>query len=219
MILPQLIMNKENTKALGQDVNEVVLQGVIVHKFVTPAIAILTINTGNSTPVPNYPKILFFGDLREKVEKEFEVKDHVTIVGNIQSSKRKENVKNQVMQSIFAESITATPSVMEKAFGIDEVKNSYKAFSNSFKIAGQVMSIESPAANMVRMVVKTYKNNHISFVKLVHFSKNFAEILSEIHPQDYVCGVGCVQTSKNETEKGTVYYEDYVLLEINKMDK
>ena len=104
-----MIVNKENTNNekgnVAVEVNDVTIQGTIVHKFVTPKIAILTISTGNATSIVNYPKVLFFGDLREQVEKNYEVKDHVTIKGNIQSSRKKEGVVKQVRQSIFAESI------------------------------------------------------------------------------------------------------------------
>ena len=208
-------MNEENTNKVVKNENEVLLQGVIVHKFVTPAVAILTINTGNATPVPNYPKVLFFGELRDEIEKEYEVRDHVSVRGNIQSSKRKPNVKNQIMQSIFGESIEATHSAMQDAFGVDS-KNSYKPFVNTFKVAGQVMSIECPSANIIRLVIKTEKNGHISFARYVYYTKEPDKFLSSVHPQDYLCAVGCVQTSKSEASGDVKYYQNYVLLELIK---
>lgn len=196
--------------------NDVRLKGIIVHKFVTPKIAIVTINTGNATPVPNYPKILFFGDLREKVEKEFEVRDHVTITGNLQSSKPKENVKNQNMQSIFGESICATQSAIEDAFGV-EGSPARREFLNTFKVAGEVMSISYSSPNLVHITIKTLKNNRPSFVRFDHYVKQPEDILTVIKPRDFVYGVGCVQTNRRENSRGeTVYYENYVLSDIAK---
>lgn len=215
-----MIVNKENTNNekgnVAVEVNDVTIQGTIVHKFVTPKIAILTISTGNATSIVNYPKVLFFGDLREQVEKNYEVKDHVTIKGNIQSSRKKEGVVNQVRQSIFAESIERTPSVMKSAFNV-ESEHSHKPFVNSFKIAGQVVSLECPYLNIVRIVVRVRKNGRLSFVPLVRHTRDAAKILSEIHPNDNVCVVGSVQTSKSVKEDGTRYYENYVINEINKL--
>lgn len=195
--------------------NEVLLQGTIVHKFVTPDVAILTINTGNATPVPNYPKVLFFGDLRTKVESDFNLRDHVTIKGNIQSSKKKENVKNQIMQSIFGESIEHTASTMQNAFGI-ESKNSYKPFVNTFKVAGHVLAIECPSPKVIRLTIRTKKNGHISFAKYVYYTQEPEKFLSRIHPQDFLCAVGCVQTSKVANNGETRHYQNYVLLELVK---
>lgn len=199
-----------------ESINEVVLKGTIIHKFVTPEVAILTISTGNSTPVVNFPKVVFFGDLRTEVENNFSKGEHVTIVGNIQSSRKKENVKNQIMQSIFAESITKTVSAMEAAFGVS-TSSSYKKYENTFKIAGEVMSLDCPADSMIRMTIRTYKNNRVSFSRFVFYTANPEDVLSSIHPKDHVFGLGCIQTSKKTKKNNeTQYFQDYVITELAK---
>lgn len=208
--------NQTTKSSVPENINEVTLKGVIIHKFVTPDVAILTINTGNSTPVVNFPKVVFFGDLRADVENNFKKGDHVTVTGNIQSSRKKENVKNQIMQSVFAESITKTVSVMEAAFGVS-TSSSYKKFENTFKIAGEVMSLDCPADSMVRMTIRTYKNNRVSFSRYVFYTANPEEVLSNIHPRDFVYGLGCIQTSKKVKKNNeTQYFQDYIITELAK---
>lgn len=198
-----------------QSINEVTVQGVIVHQFCTDKVAILTINTGNSTPVINYPKVVFFDKLDE-ISKDYKVGDHVCVKGNIQSSKRKSEIKNQITQSIFGETIKKTQSLMENAFNITSVKNSYKPFENTFRVAGTIVSLRPLTANTLGITLRTHKNGHVSFVRLVHFAKNMDKLLSELHPGDFVCGVGCVQTAKKNTKKGVSHFEDFVVLELGK---
>ena len=190
---------------------------MIVHKFVTPDVAILTLSTGKATPVTNFPKILFFGELRNKVEKDFEQGSHVTVVGNIQSSKKKDNIKNQILQSIFAESIEKTESLMEEAFGVS-TSTSYKKYENTFKIAGEVMALDCPAESMIRMTIKTIKAGRVSYARYVYYTASPEDVLSSIHPKDYVLGVGCVQTNKTKKKNGeTQYFQNYVITELAKM--
>lgn len=197
------------------DINDVIIQGVIVHKFVTPKVAILTISTGSATPTTNYPKVTFFEDVRTEVEEKFKEGDHVCIHGNIQSSKPKPDVKNQTMVAVFGESIEFTHSNMEEAFGVD-VATSYKSFKNELKISGVVTRIECPTSNMVRLRVFTRKNGRPSFVPLVHFTRKPEEVLAKIHPQDRICAIGSVQTEKKTIRDEIRYFENYVVNEIVK---
>lgn len=197
--------------------NDVLIQGIIVHKFVTPKIAILTINTGNASAVPNYPKILFFGELRTRVENDFNIRDHVTITGNLQSSKPKEGVKNQIMQAIFGESIEVSQSIIENAFGVSSDRTSRREFVNTFKIAGEVMSIDYSSPRIVHVVIKTLKNNRPSFVRFDYYTRDPEKFLTQIHPRDFVCAVGSIQTNKHTNARGeTRYFENYVLSEVEK---
>ena len=52
-----------------ETINEVVLQGGIVHKLSTPDVTILTLTTGNITAVKNYPKVVCFRDAKEQADK------------------------------------------------------------------------------------------------------------------------------------------------------
>lgn len=200
-------------EAAMTDTNDVIFSGVIVHKFVTPKIAILTVNTGKATPVVNYPKILFFGDLREQVEHSYEVKDHVTIKGNIQSTKRKPGVVNQAPQAVFGEEIELTNSIMKQSFNI-EGPHSYKPFENNFKISGVVVAIECSSPRVVKLIVKTVKNKRTSFVQLIYHTQDSTKLLGRVRPGDRICALGCVQTKKQEKGDAVMHYENCIILEI-----
>jgi hypothetical protein len=199
------------------DINDVVLQGVIVHKFITPKVAILTINTGNSTPKINFPKATFFGDVRDKLEGDFNVGDHVCVTGNIQSSKPKADIKNQSLIAVFAEDIVKTPSIMENAFGV-ETPESYKPYRNEIRVAGEVMRIDCPSDGLIKMRIMVRKNGRISFVTLAHYTNTPEKILATIHAHDHVCAVGCVQTAKKNINGETRFFENYVATEISKSE-
>lgn len=187
-------------------INDVVIEGIIVHKFVTPKIVILTINTGNATVEPNYPKVLFFGQFIEEIEKGFEVKDHVQITGNIQSSKYKPNIKNQNTISIFGESITRSDFINSKTF------------TNKFEILGTITSIEKIVHNIVKMKVLTTKHDRISFVSLVYYTDNPDQILEQFKVEDTVHINGCIQTTKKESNGEIHHFENYVINTIEHAD-
>lgn len=198
------------------NINDVILEGVIVHKFVTPKIAILTIGTGSATPTPNHPKVLFFGDFIDEIDKNYEVKDHVKITGNVQSSRRKPNVKNQNTIAIFGESIIKSQSVMKQTFGIETDNSSYM-YQNEMKISGKLIGIQKAFSNMVRIVVLTQKNDRDSFVTMVHYTENPEKIMDEFKKDDMVCVIGCVQTTKKLIHGETHHFENYVANEISKL--
>lgn len=202
-----------------KDINEVLLQGIILNKYVTPDVTILTINTGSATPVRNYPKVVFFGEPKAMVDDGYETGDHVTIKGNIQSSKKNPEIKNQIMQTVFGESIKMTPTIMEEAFGLD-IPTSYKRYVDTFKISGLLQAIElidCPAHNMVKLTIRTVKNGHVSFGEFVYYSDNAVNVANAMKPDERIYAIGCVQTSRTTSATGeTEYHQDYVLTEIAK---
>lgn len=198
------------------NINEVILEGVIVHKFVTPKIAILTIGTGNATPTKNFPKVLFFGETITEIEKEYEVGNHIKVTGNIQSSRRKPNVPNQNMVAIFGETIEKSESIMKQTFGVETEKSQYN-FKNEIKIAGRLTAIDKRFDNLVRIRISTRKNNRASYVNLAYYTNNPEKIISEFSVGDNVCVVGCVQTTKKEAHGQINHFENYVINEIVKL--
>ena len=194
--------------------NNVNLQGIIVHKFVTPKAVILTVNTKSATPKPNYPKVVFTGELRDAVAEMYEVGDHVHITGNIQSLRPRPEIKNQKLVSIYGESIERTKSVMSNAFDINS-DDSYKPFVNTIEVAGTVARIEAPSPDLLRMKVSVRKNGRVSFVPLVQFTDRAEEMAERIHVGDQVYIVGCVQTVKKNTHDVEKHFENYIALEIS----
>lgn len=195
--------------------NDVILEGIIVHKFVTSQIAILTINTGNATLKPNFPKVLFFGDIIETINKDYNVKDQVKILGNIQSSRYKPGIKNQNTISIFGEGIEHSKPIPRNVPGFENPIYHYN-FMNEIKIAGTVMNIEKTFRNLIKIKVLTHKNGRISFVTMAYYTDNPDKLLNEIKKDDFVNIIGCVQTSKKEVNGETRHFENYVATAIAK---
>ena len=200
-----------NTNIPDEAVNEVVLQGKIVHKFATDKTTILTISTGRATLVPNHPKVVFFGDVKDEAAK-YEVGEFVHVIGNIQSSKRNPKIKNQSTLSVFGESIEAAKTQFEQDFG---VPGKYAPVINHFKIAGRISAIDIPSKNVVRITVVCPKNGRISFVTVSHFAKDPAKVIADHLPGSFVRVYGNVSTSKVVKGKDTRYYQSYIASELN----
>jgi hypothetical protein len=154
-------------------------------------------------------------DLRDIAETKFNEGDFVLVHGNIQSSRRRPEIKNQSTIAIFGESLEPAQSSIEQETGI-KAKDARIPFINKFVVAGEVKGVDSPTSDMVRLRIATNKNGHLSFVRLVHFTHNPADIINEIKAGDRVCVVGCTQTNKKLVDDETRYFEDYVALEIAK---
>lgn len=187
--------------------NNVLLEGLVVHKFVTDQVAILTINTGSATPKNNYPKILFFGDIIKNIEKNIEVQDNVRIDGNIQSSKHKPNIPNQKTVSIFGENITKLAPT--------STENPSPYFTNKIEISGKIFNIDKVYDNLIKFKILTNKNNHISFVPLFYYTDTPDDVLKEFKKEDIVDITGCVQTIKKESHGKFHFFENYVITDIH----
>lgn len=192
--------------------NDVTLQGGIVHKFSAPKVTILTLVTKNNASVANYPKVVFFGDMKDEADK-FEKGDCVKVTGNIQSSKRKPEIKNQVLTSVFAESIESAKSSMEENF---DVIGDFVPYKNEFKISGSVVAVDTSAKGIFNITVRTDKNSRPSFVKLTRFVKGKSYLATEVCVGDYVYVLGHVQTHKSDASGETKYFQNYVITEIKK---
>lgn len=195
--------------------NDALIQGTIVHKYVNDKVTILTLSTGrNAAGIVNYPKIVFFNDSNLGADK-FEVYDRVTVRGNVQSSFRRNDERPHVTQSIYGEEIHETPRVME-SFGIKE--GNYEAPKNQIRLAGEVLSVDEPAKNVVRLLVRTIKNGRTSNVQMFDFTSRAEKLMEEIKTGDNVCVIANVQTSKKEKEGNPVYYENVVVQQIEKVE-
>lgn len=202
---------QEKAKPKNEDVNEVILQGRIVHKFANEKSVILTIATGRATITPNYPKVVFLGETKDEAVK-YEVGDSVKIVGNLQSSKPNPNIKNQMLVSVFGESIEVAKTQFEEDYGI---KGNYAMAINRFKLAGTITAIDIPTSSIVRFTVRCVKNGRISFVVLIHYSKNPMAIIQSHLPGSFVRVSGSVQTQKITKGNKTNYYQNYTVTELH----
>lgn len=201
--------------------NEVIGQGVIVHKYSTPKVTILTLSTGRATSVANYPKFVCFNEAKEKADK-LNQYDHVTIVGNVQSSIRNRDGKRYVTQSNYVDDIFETPRAMEKDFGIKS--GEFEAPINEVKIAGELVSVAVPSENILRIVVRTMKNERMSNVQAFYFTNRAEKIAESLKKGDNVCLLGTIQTTKkekaieNSDEKEVKHYENVVIRRLRKKE-
>lgn len=193
--------------------NDVVLQGIVVHKIVTPKTAVLFINTGRATKVVNFPKVVCFNGLRDRVVSDVKKGDRIRVLGNIQSSIPSENNKNRDLLTIFADDISPAKSIMEKSFNV-ESETSYKPFENSIKIAGSVVRIKQLTENLFNVVVFTKKNDRVSFVTVSYYTKNPEAFVNSIKVKDSVYVLGNVQTVKKEINGEVRYFQNYVATDI-----
>ena len=192
--------------------NDVILQGKIVHVFSTSNVTIMTLATRTATSVVNYPKVVFFSPVKEQADK-FKERDYVEISANIQSSKRKPDIKNQVTLALFGESIREAKSVMETAF---DMEGNYIPNKNEFKLSGSVVSVNAVTNNIHRITVRTDKNSRPSFVQLTKFINNKNDPILEVRPGEFVYVLGHVQTHKSQKGDETKYFQNYVISEFKK---
>lgn len=190
-------------------VNEVVLQGTIVGKFVTPKTVTLTINTGNATKVPNYPRVVFFGELRDDIVSNYKKGDHVKVTANIQSSMRNEKNKGRSLINIFGDGIEPTKTVMESTFNVSD-NNSYKPYVNSIQLAGSITRIKPITDNLFNVTVLTRKNNRLSLVTLAYYTNNAQAFTDNYKVKDEVFVIGNIQTAKKNFNGETRYFQNYV---------
>ena len=197
---------------MKETINEVVLQGGVAYKFSTSEATVLTLIVSGATNVTNFPKVVCFGEAKKQADK-FEKGDFVKVTGNIQSSKRKPKIKNQSLESVFAESVEKAKTDMEETFDVD---GRYVTYKNGFKIGGEVTATECLSGNIYNITVKTMKNNRPSFVRLTRFVKSNEDTVLSIAPGDYVYVLGHIQTRKKTEDGVSQYYQNYIISEVKK---
>ena len=78
----------------------------------------------------------------------------------------------------------------------------------------RAVAIDIPSKGIVRLTVRCVKNGHLSLVKLVHFAKDPAAVIANHLPGDFVRVNGSVQTTKEERNGETRFYQSYVASEL-----
>lgn len=194
-------------------VNSIVLQGVVVHKYTTNKATIITLKIQGPSGISNAPKVVCFSENALRASN-YDLNDHITVTGNIQSSKRVLNDKEFYTQAVFAESISETPRAMGEAFGL--AGGTYLPPCNEFKLAGIVTSIVTPSSDVIRITLRTVKNGRTSIVQAFYHTKEVGKYMQQIRVNDYICGVGSLQTAKKIKDGETKYYENVVFTDLVK---
>ena len=131
-----------------KDKNEVVLIGQIVHVFDTNKNGrmIITLNVGEK----NFPKILIWGSLAEKVKAMPQEHTVIKVIGNIQHSYRNVGITYMI-------------------FGTElEEVEPHTRYENKFEICGMVRGF-SKKKNKTIIYVDTWTNGHFSIVPLTEY--------------------------------------------------
>ena len=160
--------------------NEVRLIGQIVHVFDTKKNGrmIITLDVGRK----NYPKVLIWGQLADKVKALPEEYAVVSIVGNIQHSYRDDGISYIV-------------------FGTElEVVNPKTRYKNEFYICGNVRKIFEYKHKTV-IFVNTLTNSHFSCVPLTIYSTD-ERLLSYEYGQP-ITGIGEIVSIRKTLPDGT----------------
>lgn len=195
------------------NINRVLIEGVIVHKYVTPKIVILTINTGSASQEANNPTVLFFPDKMQNVIDNYAVKDHVVINGYLQSAVRRPEIKKQ--NTLF---ITGDTIAKSKPIGTLPNGKPQYAFQNFFEAEGKITQVEEVFNNLVRVRMFTLVNGHPSFLNLVCYTNNPEKMISKLNVDDDLHVTGCIQTLKKVIDGETRYFENYVIRKFKKIE-
>ena len=195
--------------------NKIQLRGVIVNKNVMEKATVLTIMTGR-----HFPKVLCFHDKKEQVDRDFNQGDHVSILANMQSTKRKartpENENKRFRsQSIFLDSIQKTAAVPSE---FNEGENVYPAPLNMIQLSGNIVKIQSPVAGLVNMTIRCMEKNYFSFVKTVYYAEDVAAVLNKFHVGDFVEASGYIKTPRKVKNGTRVDYENVLLKTVKKQE-
>ena len=196
--------------------NEIKLQGVVVHKFTTDKVAILTISVAGNDGNFDYPKVVFLGEDIENIKENYFEGDKVRVEGLIQSSRFNENIKNQTLLSIRGKEIRKYEGLIKESFPEDlkdlaDAGSSGIEYDNKFRVSGNLVKVKKVSDNVVRLTVSALVDGKISYVILTDFVTNADEVVEELSGKTYLWAVGRVQTSKKDYEDGTKYFENYVV--------
>lgn len=196
-------------KQLRKDINEVELQGKVLHKYATDKVTVITLTTGRATKTPNSPKVLFFGDIKDEAAK-FNVGDKVRILGHIQSVKPNPAIKNHETLSIHGYAIEKANTQFEQDF---DLPGEYVVPINHFKVSGLIVDVSIPHQAIIIVTVKTVRESRPSFVKILYFPRNQASV-GKLYPGEYVRVSGYVQTEKRTVKDEILHTQSYVAAEI-----
>ena len=211
-------------RSATQDMNDVVLRGYVVHKFKANKATLINVSTRDYsrpgtvgenkriTHAADYPEVVFFGELADKVANSVKEGDFVTVTGNMQSSKR-----DVVTQSVFGEDIQFTESLLESAAGVDAGK-SYPEDKNELILKGEVTSVKVFSPHTLGLIVRTVKNGHVSFVRVTYHVANADKEAEKIPNRSHVACVCRITTSKKEKDGKTNHYENVIVKELTVLE-
>lgn len=210
-------------------VNEFVIQGMIVRKFVNEAAANITIKSPrNNMPIItkegecsyNYPEIAFYGNMKDAADL-YEDGNVVRITGMIQTQKRMTVQKRGFYdQKLVGLSVEPAPKLLMREFGVSgafDHGNKYIGLENLVKLEGIISKMAVPSQGILILNIRTLVDGKINNIQAFIYDQNIKSYLEEYRIGDYVCAAGTIQTVKKGKSDGTDrYFRNIVLYAVCK---
>ncbi len=174
--------------------NEVLLKGKIINIYPTEngKCIIVTLDVGNR----NYPKIVCWQDNADIIWEQYYVGDVITMLCNIQSSRRP---NGKITTSLFCTHVQSNTFVQTPTY-------------NHFCIKGQTVSTIIKG-NTLSLLVRTDVNGHISTFPITIY--NFDTRIHSFEEFQLVYVEGRIETVRKFDENGNkIYYTNYVAEQI-----
>lgn len=180
-------------------VNQVELRGSIVHKYRAGDWLVITLATSIHQPNRDFPKVYWYDDLVEVIDKEYNVGDRVEVICCIRTSKAHPD------PSLVGISIERQNGWLDSRFNA----NDYKADQNEVLIKGEFIRAFIPSPDITIATVKTVINGYSYFPRITCFGRHAAKA-ADIKPGTTVYFVAHVQTKKKDTEEGIRHYQSVI---------
>ena len=181
-------------------VNKVELCGSIVHIFRSVNWLVVTLSVSVKTGMRDYPKVFWFDDMIEKIDKDFQVGDRVEITGSLRTSKAHPTT------SIAGETIVMTTGWIDAKF---YPSMEYKPDRNEVLLKGSFVRVYAPKPDLAIITLKIIIDDHTYFPQISCFGRNAIKA-ADIKEDDTVYIVAHIQTKKTDTENGTQYHQSVV---------
>ena len=194
--------------------NKALMQGIIIRKSVTEMMGSLVLATtkkGKDIKESNAPCICFFQNMKNELEK-YEVGDFVCVEGEIQDYVDKNHQKRQ---SICAQSIHPAKSRIEELYGTEGGNLIEK--KNEVRLIGTVSGIQD-TEHVWNIFLRTVSGGRVHTIAVkLYKTKHTQEMGKSIQKCDSLCIIGSLQTKKRQTERGLLFYENVVAMEVSKL--
>lgn len=200
------------------DKNEVIASGVIVNRFDTPKVTLITlmVRGGRKFDKRNYPQFTLNTEEVKEAAKDFKTGDHVTIHGYIATSLDKKN--NEFKDIIRATSIERTKSKL-KELTLESIGKIRDIPTADFFVAGTVTKLEIFKNSTVHMLIRTTVDGKSAVGSFLYFPYSLEEHISDIQVGKRVCVVGEIQTSVKKEENGkSIFSQTNVVTDVNTLE-
>ena len=198
-------MSEVTTNETAACVNLVKLRGTIVHKYRADTWIVLTLAVAPNPPNRDFPKIYWYDESVEDIDKMYNVGERVETTGRLRTSKQ------YPVQSIVGRDIRHISRLFEAKFG--ENGEEFQEDFNEVLLKGEFVRATKPSENsspeISVVTIKTEINDYTYYPHITCFERH-AQRASEIPEGATVYFIAHVRTKKKESEDGTRYFQTVV---------